>query len=153
MPLTKQQWKVLRLFLEPGAEARVRAVWLDEDGRSIGVAELPFSLRPDARSLRVYRLADEGAETFRGDAMGRTLLTLPDLRDMAPYWGEPFRTLSPLGRQLALGPAPGAEPSVVVTFKASPDLDGWISRKAMAEGRSRTALLLQAVTDYRERHQ
>lgn len=149
--ISQRQWKVLRLFLSSDAAARVRAVWLNSDGRSLGPS-LPSLATPEgAAAIRVYRLADGEAETFRGDAMGRTVLSLKEAEDLGPCWAEPYRGLSDLGRRLAALPQPADDPPVVVSFRAPPALDQQLTRQAQKEGRNRTALLIQATTEYLSR--
>lgn len=152
MRLTEQQWKVLRFYLQPDAVDRVRAIWLDGTSRTLGQVAEPFAYHPAAFVLKVYRLADDDAETFRGDALGRTLLTVSDLRELEPCWAVPLRTLSALGEDLAAKAWEPPQGPVQINVKAPHELERWLAAKSKAEGRTRTALILQAITEYRERN-
>lgn len=149
MRINKQQWKVLKLCLDVGDLERLRAVWLDGNGLVLGTVADPFAYHPSAEWVKVYRLAVGGDEALQGDAIGRTNLTVADLRALEPCWGVPLRSLSPLGRQLASGPP---EPPVVATFKAPRELDYWLTQKSQVLARTRTDLIIQAITEWRSRN-
>jgi hypothetical protein len=98
-------------------------------------------------------LAGEDAETFKGDRAAATRLRMSELRALAPCWIEPLQSLSPLGEDLAAAAWEPPEPPVGASFKAPRDLDHWITEQSQTEGRSRSALILQAIIEYRSRTQ
>lgn len=151
--LTEQQWKALRLVRDWRHTDRFRATWIDAADRSLGPVTEPFEYHPAAYGVRLARLAGEDADTFKGDRAAATRLRMSELLALAPCWIEPLQSLSPLGEKLAGAAWEPPQPPVGASFKVPRDLDHWITEQSQAQGRSRSALILQAITEYRSRTQ
>lgn len=134
-------------FVAASNPDRLRAQWLAEGGRVIAAVTDAAEPPAEAVAVRLYRLHD-GARTFKGAREARRVLGLGDLADLAYLWAEPLRSLNPEGMALAKAP-PAAH--VGINFKAAPDIERWIKRRAASLGSTVTNYLLKLVAADRAR--
>jgi hypothetical protein len=150
--LTEPQWKVLRIFaLFPD---RARATWVDEADRVIAPVEQPVACPPGAVGIRVHRCGDDGLDLLKGVAVDRTHLNTADAMALRRFWKVPFQRVNPAGLAVGAGewePPPKAE--VSVSCRMTWDKFKQLKERALREGRTITAVLLQATNEYLERYQ
>lgn len=144
---------MLRFFADPVELPRIRVAWVDKASRVLGPISEPFSYMEEAHGVKLYKLADDGDEEApRGEPLSRTNLRLAALKALEPCWEVPLRVLSPLGLELATAdwnPHEDVRRSFVVPWT----FDQAMKRQAECEGRSVSALIVQAVGEYLQRRQ
>lgn len=154
--LDAEQRRFLTLF--PGSNPeRLRAAWLDGEGRNLGAVVDPMTPPAAAVRLKVWRLVGDDGRTYRGALEACRLLAVFKLPALAALWADPLRTLNAEGLSIA---AESVEPTLrqsfkiagraaPLTYRQTPADFAWLKAEAARSGVTMTDVINEALALYR----